>query len=128
MGCGQVEIPVIVARQCHADTALEHELVAKRPRQCEREVLFLERARARARIVPAVAGVDDHQRSAGIRRSVHAWQPDPAAGRRKRDPDDIVEAAAASAEVAVEPHETGDDRDRKQEEQKDEQALRHLRA
>ena len=70
---------VIRARQRHPDPARPQQFVTQRQRQRERDVLLLHlaplRIRAsRARIAPAMAGIDHYQRKRGITGTGDGWQ------------------------------------------------------
>ena len=105
---GRHEIAVVAASQRDADAASLQQLAPQRLRQAQREHLFLELAGARARIMAAVAGIEDDQGPAGVRRALYGRQADFATGGRQGDPPHVVVAPARGAR-AVDGNDPGKD-------------------
>ena len=73
---GQQQVTIIVSGKRDAHPALRQKFIAQSLRQRERQHFFLYPPLTRPGVVAAMSGVDDHQRPAGVWRTIHFRQPD----------------------------------------------------
>ncbi len=119
------EEPVVVPRQRDADAALPDKFVAQRLRQTQRQGLLLEPFAHRARIVTAMAGVDHHQRAAGVLRPLDRRKADVRAGLGQHDADHVAAAQHRDGHRQPQQVQPADEHHRQQEYHEDLQAMPH---
>ena len=100
----QGEKAVVAARQGHAHMPIRQQRVAHGQSQRQRQRLFMFAARpAGPGIVPAMPGIDHHQRTTGIGRPFDRRQPDCAPAIGQCNPHDIGGHAAAPRDFKPQP-------------------------